>query len=575
MIRGLMLAFVLGTPVALVAQPSRPSADPVSRGLDLERRGQHEAAVELYRSVLAAQPADISALLGLERSLGQSAKIADMVPEVRRAVQSAQPSIPIFGLAVRVYMAAAVPDSARAVVERWAVLEPGSEAPFQEWGSAALGARDRNTAKAAYALGRTTLGGSALAGEIAQLATIERDFETAAREWVAAITTVPAYRSAAVSMLSQLATATQPAILEALSAHGPEGTRIVSLLMIRWGDPVGGVQRIASAAELGGRVTEAMQDALAEVRGLSGREAFLAKATALEFIGSKDPTQANRAWMEAAQAYADAGDREGARRLLARIASEGKAAPGTAASATATLVSVLISEGKMEEAAEQLAQLSGSLKEEDRQTLTLRLAEGWIRAGKLDAAAAAIAQDSTVEGLAMQGWIKLYQGDIRAGAELLRYAGPFAGAREAAVSRTTVLALLQVIDGDSMPALGQALLGLERRDSVNAASQLEQLGGTLAAERGGAELLLLAGRVRLGAGDAQGAARLLDRVTELKIPASAAAAGFELARIQIGLDRKPEAIATLETVLLSYPTSAVAPQARRLLDQAKGVIPPG
>ncbi len=575
MIRVLTSALLLGLPVSAMAQPSRPSANPVSRGLDLERRGQHDAAVELYRSVLAAQPADISALLGLERSLGQSSKISEMAPEVQRAIQSTQPSIPIFGLAVRVYMSAAQPDSARAVVERWTVLEPASEAPFQEWGSAALGARDRRTAKAAYALGRTTLGGNALAGEIAQLATIERDFATASREWVAAVTEVPAYRSAAVSMLSQLATATQPAVLESLAGHGAEGTRIASLLMIRWGDPVGGVRRIASSTELGGRVTDAMQDALAEVRGLSGRDAFLAKGMALEFIGGKDPAQAGRAWMEAAQAYADAGDRDGARRLLARIASEGKASPGTAASATSTLISVLISEGKMDEAAEQLGQLSASLKEEDRQALALRLAEGWIRAGKLDAAAAVVAQDSTVEGLAMQGWIKLYQGDIRGGAELLRFAGPFAGAREAAVSRTTVLALLQVIDGDSMPALGQALLGIEQRDSVAAAGRLEELGGTLPAERGGAELLLLAGRLRAGAGDAERAARLLGRVTELQVPASAAAAGLELARIQIAKDQKPEAIATLETVLLSYPTSSVAPQARRLLDQAKGAIPPG
>lgn len=194
-------------------------------------------------------------------------------------------------------------------------------------GSAALGARDRNAARAAYTLGRAKLGGSALAGEIAQLATIERDLDTAAREWVAAVTAVPAYRPAAVSMLGQLATGVQPAVLEALGAHGAEGTRIASLLMIRWGDPVGGVRRVASSTDLGGRVTEAMQDALAEVRGMSGRDAFLAKATALEFIGGKDPTQANRAWMEAAQAYADAGDREGARRLLARVASEAKASP--------------------------------------------------------------------------------------------------------------------------------------------------------------------------------------------------------------------------------------------------------
>lgn len=64
-------------------------------------------------------------------------------------------------------------------------------------------------------------------------------------------------------------------------------------------------------------------------------------------------------------------------------------------------------------------------------------------------------------------------------------------------------------------------------------------------------------------------------MAELKIAASAAATGYELARILVATDRKPAAIGTLEDLLVAYPTSAVAPQARRLLDVAKGAIPPG
>src|SRR5687767_8660222 len=137
-----------------------------------------------------------------------------------------------------------------------------------------------------------------------------------------------------------------------------------------------------------------------------------------------------------------------------------------AASATSTLVSVLVAEGKLEEATKQFNQLKAKLAQEEREQLQIKVAEGWIRAGKLDRAQQLVAMDSTTEGLAVRGRIHLFLGDLANAAEYLRYAGPFAGARDAAVSRTTILALLQVIPEDSLPALGAALLKLERRDST-------------------------------------------------------------------------------------------------------------
>ena len=87
-------------------------------------------------------------------------------------------------------------------------------------------------------------------------------------------------------------------------------------------------------------------------------------------------------------------------------------------------------------------------------------------------------------------------------------------------------------------------------------------------------MLLLAGRVQAGAGNRTEAERLFHLVTDLKVAASAAQATVELARILVATERKPQAVEMLEQLLVSYPTSAVAPQARRLLDQAKGAIPP-
>ena len=41
----------------------------------------------------------------------------------------------------------------------------------------------------------------------------------------------------------------------------------------------------------------------------------------------------------------------------------------------------------------------------------------------------------------------------------------------------------------------------------------------------------------------------------------------------IGLQRNTEAITLLEHLILTYPTSALVPQARRALDEARGAIP--
>jgi TolA-binding protein len=39
--------------------------------------------------------------------------------------------------------------------------------------------------------------------------------------------------------------------------------------------------------------------------------------------------------------------------------------------------------------------------------------------------------------------------------------------------------------------------------------------------------------------------------------------------------RQPEAIAALEQLILEYPSSTAAPQARRLLDAVRGGVPRG
>lgn len=227
----------------------------------------------------------------------------------------------------------------------------------------------------------------------------------------------------------------------------------------------------------------------------------------------------------------------------------------------------------MDAAARELAQHQNSLPPEQLQQLTRRLAMGWARAGNLDRADSAIAGDSTVEGLDLAGRLRLFRGDLTGASTLLRAAGPFAGSRDEATSRTAILALLQPIQDDSLPELGAALLDLERRDTVKAIAGLERLAAKLPAEAGGAELRLQVGRLQLAEGKKDQAEQSFRAAAAAGAEATTPAAFLELARLLSANGKAAESQSILEQLILEHPQSAVIPQARRLLDELRGAVP--
>ena len=114
----------LGCAVAMVQwRPLAAQDSTMTRAFELERRGSYAQAAEAYRSVLAGKPADAPALLGLERSLMPLGRATDILPQVRAALAVLTPSPAsgaVFGVALRAWAVAGVPDSLRAVAERWA-----------------------------------------------------------------------------------------------------------------------------------------------------------------------------------------------------------------------------------------------------------------------------------------------------------------------------------------------------------------------------------------------------------------------------------------------------------------------
>jgi TolA-binding protein len=559
-----------------LATPLAAQRTPYDRAFDLERRGSYAQALTGYRQILESHPADLNALLGLERVLHELGRSQELAPPAAAAM-ALEPKNPVLlAVAIRGWTAARQVDSAAQLVNRWAELEPASEAPYREWGFAALAQRDQRTARKAYQLGRQRLNRpDALAGELAQLATYEGDIPLAVSEWLLAIRSFAGYRSSAVGLMSQMPTDRRQALLAELGRRGqPLTDQLAASLQARWNEPLNGYERLMRRLPAGAEGIPALQEFLEEVRTASGRDASLARARTLEVLADRQASQRARYLAEAARAYSEAGDQASARRMLARLSSDPKASPEAAATAGVTLVSVLISEGKLEEADQRLKELRETVTADEHERLIHRLARAWLRAGKLDRGQALVARDSSVEGFAIRGRALLYRGDIAGATRDLATAGPFATERSEATERAAILAVLQVIDGDSLPALGAAYQALERGDSAGAATGFATVAGTLPPDRGGAHLFLMAGRLRAGLGAVKEAEQFFRSAAGVSNSAAAPAAGLELARILVRQGRPRDAIATLEQLILEFPQSAVAPQARRLLDTVRGGAPP-
>src|SRR6267142_690973 len=276
-----------------------------------------------------------------------------------------------------------------------------------------------------------------------------------------------------------------------------------------------------------------------------------------------------RARAEAVRELRDGGDKAAARRVLEAHADSNGIAQ-------AALIHLLIADNQLDIAEERLSAPATAITADDRATLRLALARARVGRGELDRAAAALGNDSSVAAIAQRGWIDLYRGNLRNAMEAFRLAGPYALDRAAATDRTAMMALLQRIQQESSPDLGAALLTLARGDSVAAIAALRRAAARLPEQGGRLEVLLLAGQVAAQKGGDQEltAIALFDEIVRAGGEGAAPpAAELEWARVLVRSGRSVEAIPHLEHLILTYPSSAFVPEARRVLERAKGAIP--
>jgi len=567
---------------AVAALVLLPSADParvargqaIGPGFELERSGRYADAATIYFTTVRSDPTNLPALLGLERTLFVLNRMTELLPLVQNARARLPESPALRSLELRAYAALNQTDSLEAIALRWAASVPRSDAPYREWGLALADRRMWDEARRAYLTGRKTLGGEGtLAIELAELEQRAGNWEASAAEWVRAVTRAADVAPNAASQLADAPKMMHEHVARILT--GPDASvaarRVGAEVLLAWGQP--NEAWVVMEQTLGQGDSDA-QVALRRFADLAAAlptpEGHRVHGMALARWADLVPSPVSeRARAEAVRELLEGGDRAGARRVL-------EAHADATALGQASLIQILIADGQLDVAEARLQTSKTALTADDRGALRLALATARIARGELDRADAALGDDSSVAAIAQRGWIALYRGNLRGAMEAFRVAGPYAADRAAATERTAMMALLQRIQEESSPELGAALLTLARGDSVAGVAALRRAASRLPVQGGRLEVLLLAGQVAAQKGGDQEATAvaLFDEIVRAGGEGAAPpAAELEWARLLVRTGRSAEAVPHLEHLILTYPNSAFVPEARRVLERARGAIP--
>ena len=570
--------------LAAAAPRRAPAQEVLGRAMDLEQVGQWNEAATLYRQVLAGEPANAAALLGLERVFVQPAQRDTLLAFAERAIAENPVAAAAHAIELRALRAMGRDSLAALALERWVAVDRGSAAPYREWARASFKAGQVQDARDAVVLARQRLrDGAALAPEMAQIEVAQGNWEGAAAEWRVAVQAQSAYAEAASFSLRPAPVAVREGIVRALTASEPgalTGRQVAADLLLGWNEPgrAWAMLRDALPASDSQRVV-ALRTFAERAQSLDGPGAQRAAAEAYGQLAAAGPREdAARTRIESAQAYSAAGDTADARRVLRTLTEDSSAGGEMRSAAAAAMIELLVREGNPAEAERMLTAESLGFPGSERERLARAVAGGWLRLGALDRAQRAVDGDASLAGDEVRGWIALYRGSLADARRLLRSAGASVGERAQAPVRAATVALLEALGRDTLPELGAALLSAARGDSVRAARALVAVARGLTGDRQGGEaepaLLAWAARFAAAGRDSAGAEALWHEVAERFGSSSAApAAELALARALAGHGDVKGAATRLEALILAHPQSALVPEARRELDRVRGLVP--
>jgi len=529
----------------------------LSRALDLEGTGKCKDAIPLFRQALGAPDDPAGALYGLERCVAEAGN-PDTLLAVIDSVLTKRPRDPVARtIQLRTLTNQHRAAGARLAFEHWVNAVPGDPTPFREYARLLLDAGLTRTADTVLTFAMQRLGGGRqIAAELAELKGALGMWEASATNWRQAMTYAPYLEASAIFGLGAATGVARDTIRGILAADPIDLSprRILSGLEMRW----------TSARE-----------AWNALRVLTPTDSVV--EAWLQFAADAEERES---WLVARDAYAAAISQRRRASLVVRAANTSlqggepsaalawtdslKAWKDTSQAGTIALIRLrALGQLGRAAAADSLLEVRGhSLDPVTRGDAVRAVAWAWVRNGDIAKARATLARGGEESDERSAAWMALYEGDLKTARTGLR--------RLDEVTRDAVLALsvLSRTRVEHSERVGHAFLALARSDTASAATTFE----ATAKEVVDASPLLLAIAARLYRTTADSARSevIWDEIIR-NHPQSpeAAEADLEWAKLLRSQGKNPAAIARLEHLILTYPQSALVPQARRELEMAK------
>lgn len=564
------------TTVFAQAKPVAPdTTDPLARAMSAEDRNDFKGAAAAYRIVLqrALSPSvndgdqASMALLGLERVWTESGMQDSLIPVVERVLLVRRGDPIARGIQLRSMLASGNDEGARQSFNEWRRAVPTEAAPYREYSRQLMTTGRTKSADTILTEAARFLGNARdLSGEVAQLNVALERWVPAASSYKAAMTEQPWLESAAVFALQRTPAAVRDSVRTVLTAAPITlgARRLLSHIELTWGEPRRAWTAIAPLPPDDSTTAtwrNFAEDAEGRLSWLVARDAWTAVM---------DKTGDIAAVGRAANAAVQGNDAAGALALIKRGSSN-----KSGAQVTKTLLPVEVAAlselGRPADAQKRIDESKQFLDDNMRADLLKPLVGAWMRAGNLEQARAAAATADLSDDDETAGWLALYSGDlVTARKRLVRV-----DARRG--SQIEALAILSRTRATSSPELGAAFLTVARRDTTAAVTQFTTLAGTML--DAAPALLAMAGRLEDARGNAASSTRaiVLWKRIRADFPKSPEAPEAQLAWAQT-LSRNGDfkgAVEQMESLLLDYPDSALAPQARRELITLRAKVPPG
>lgn len=562
-VRSLLAAAALcAAPAALRAQT--PADSVLFRALELETKGANAEAARLFRDALRGSSSG-TALLGLERVLAELGRTDSLLPLLDTLV-ARQPRDPVVrSVQLRaLHMLGRFEEAGRAF-DHWVRASPGSAEPYRDYVQLLMQAgRSVQADSVLRGASAQVKEHGLLASETAQLHAALGRWTQSAERWRLAVSQAPYLEQAAVFSLTAAPTAVRDSVRRALRSLPAALTprRVLASLELSWGRAADGWSALGELPADQPTIAAWVEFAESAERA----EAWTAARDA--FRAAYDATRAPPWAARAAAAALAAGDHGGALMLGTALAALGDSAVA-ARTAAPLIVTALSRMGRVAAAERTLGAYARWLDDGARARLTRELAAGWVRGGDVTRARAALAAAGAGDagGGEVAGWIALFAGDLggaRAAFRRVDHPSPDVVLAQSVLARTR---------DDGGRVLGGAFLALTRGDSAGASA----LFGVAADSVPDAGPLLLAIAARLGAasgGDQERALALWQMIANVHTHSpEGAEAHLEWARALRRRGDRAGAAAVLENLVLTYPRSALVPQARYELERVRGSMP--